>query len=170
MGSSLTAKSGRRARNFSSHFALIFGRPRFVIRHALANRDVVTTFCVTATVCSRFNTACHHPSGTYMISPGRCTASMGGGRPASRHADARVLGYILANHVTDSPSRPIPFGLRCGFSKTPGVGGNRHHRLRPLINAFHADVASGSTWTLLPDRGGPMTTQRYGGRRFSPTC
>jgi hypothetical protein len=48
--SATAAKSGRLRRNFSSHFALIFGRPRFVILHALANRDVVTTFCVTATV------------------------------------------------------------------------------------------------------------------------
>ena len=66
----IAAKSVLFSLSFSSHCALIFGRPRLVMRHTLSNRPLPTTFWVTATVCSRFNTACHHPSGTYMISPG----------------------------------------------------------------------------------------------------
>eukprot|EP00983_Pelagomonas_calceolata_P104199 1158997-Pelagomonas_calceolata.AAC.2 len=34
--------------------------------------DVLAKFCVTATVKSRLSTACHHPFGTYTISPGPC--------------------------------------------------------------------------------------------------
>ena len=136
-----------------------------VIRHTFANRSEPTTFWVTATVCSRFSTACHHPSGTYMISPGFCTASRG--RWCGQSFE-RVRGYIFLNHVTLSPSRPMPLGLRCGFFSV-GLGGNKHQRFLPEINAFHALVASGSTCTELPDLGGPMTTQRYGGLRFSPT-
>jgi len=99
-----------------------------------------------------------------MISPGCCTQSIGRGPD---HAWDRARGYIFWNHVTDSPSSPMPLGFNFALVK-PRVGGNRHQRLRPLMRAFHALVARGSTWTLLPLRGGPMTTHRYGGLRFSP--
>ena len=48
--SAIEARSGRFSRSFASHCALIFGRPRRVMRHTLSNRDDPTTFCVTATV------------------------------------------------------------------------------------------------------------------------
>ena len=127
--SAAAARSGRFSLNFLNHWSDIFGRPRLVIRHARGNRAVVTTFCVTATVWSKLSTACHHPSGTYMISPGPCTQSIGRGNPrVSVHAAPRVFGYIRWNHVTDSPSRPIPLGFKSGLVR-PASGGYRAHLL-----------------------------------------
>lgn len=166
--SATSARSGRVKRSFSNHFADIFGRARRVMRQTASNRAVVEKFCVTAMVWSRFNTACHHPSGTNIISPGYCTTSMGSGNPCLRHSSVVVRGYILLNHVMDSPSSPRPLGFIVGLSTDRG--GYSAQRFLPDINAFHALVAKGSTWTELPLLGGPNTIHLYGGRLFSPTC
>ena len=166
--------------------------------------------CVTATVWVRFSTACHHPSGTYMISPAFCTTSRGGGFFCTeRHSNVFVFGYIFWNHVTDSPSRPIPLGFKSDFTRPDNsVGGNSAHRFyrsparskrtsRADRRVLRLGTKSGQrlvyrdVWTNShqlrdktlcmdfgnaqyvpedPDRGGPMTTQRYGGRRFSPAA
>lgn len=43
-----------------------------------------------------------------------------------------------------------------------------NHTLWPKTRAFQADVPNGSIWMPVPLRDGPMTNQRYGGRRDSP--
>ena len=64
-----------------------------------------------------------------MISPGFCTQSMGFGKPrTSVHSLPRVFGYIRWNQVTDSPSRPMPFGFKSGLV-SPAFGGYSAHRL-----------------------------------------
>ena len=155
--------------NFSSHFLLIFGLPRRVALYTASNLGVVQKFCVTATVCVMFNTACHHPSGTNIISPAFCTTSkLFGHPPTSDHSRVCVIGYAFWNHVTDSPSNPIPFGFRRGFYK-PLSGGYNTQRFCPEINAFQADVANGSTCTEDPLLCGPNTTHLCGGLRLCPT-
>ena len=98
-------------------------------------------------------TACSQPPGTYMVSPGRCTTSIGRG-PAQ--PGAIVRGHTRANQ--SAASRPRP-GSRGCISSLDVPGGNRAQRLRPASSAFHAAVARGSTWRLDPDLGGPMTSQ-----------
>ena len=73
-----------------------------------------------------------------------------------------VLGYTFMNQLTASPS---PLGVCSAALGVPG--GKSTQRLCPLSSAFQADVPSGSMWMLVPERAGPMTIQRYGGRRRS---
>ena len=72
----------------------------------------------------------------------------------------------MANQATASR----PPGCLGGCTTSLGTElGSRAQHLCPCSSAFHADVPSGSMWMYEPDRSGPITSQRYGGRRLSPT-
>ena len=70
--------------------------------------------------------------------------------------------------------RTAPHRIECvsGLSAAGGRKGEgeRGEWKTHLSSAFHAPVASGSMCRLEPERAGPHTIQRYGGRRRSPTC
>lgn len=66
------------------------------------------------------------------------------------------------------PDTPTPGAARA--ARAMGTdGGKRAHRLRPRRRVFQAEVSRGSWWTMEPERFGPTTIQRCGGRRCSAT-
>jgi hypothetical protein len=82
----------------------------------------------------------------------------------ARHkSSSDSIRLTFVNHAIASESPPGTRSASLGVS-----GGKMHQRLRPEMSAFHADVARGSMCMPVPDLGGPMRNQRYGGRLLSP--
>ena len=61
-----------------------------------------------------------------------------------------------------------PSGEMCrpgmGLAEGSATGGNMSQYFEPRMTAFQADVPFGSAWNVLPERAGPMISQRWSGR------
>ena len=155
-------RAGKAVRSSSCHLSAIFGRDLLVRSQTVSKLVGEQKFCVTAIATSRLSTTCHHPPGTKTVSPGRWITVIG--RCAGSAAFTRV-GYTWRHHEIASRP-PACFGATTSFGV---AGGKSAQHLWPVSSAFHAEVPSGSMWMYEPERSGPRTHQRYGGRRRSPT-
>jgi len=68
--SAIAASSGSLFFNTLYHFRDNLGRPLTVLCHTTGKFVRLQKFWVTAIVVSKLRTTCHHPPGTYTVSPG----------------------------------------------------------------------------------------------------
>jgi hypothetical protein len=103
----LTDRFQRTLRRAASQRMDSLGRLWAVCRHTSAKLLEEQKLCVTATVRSRFSTACHHPAGTKITSPGICTPFSG---CEVGHDAFCVRGHTVENHATPDRGRPGSVG------------------------------------------------------------
>jgi hypothetical protein len=101
-------RKGNLTSNCCNHRRAMCFRATRVLRHTSAKLTREAKFCVTAMVSWRLRTACHHPPGTKMVSPGYCMTSLMPrvGPPGFRSSSSLIRGKMREKYVMASWSSP----------------------------------------------------------------